>query len=200
MGQKTHPLGFRIGISKEHQVDWFQKPNGQYANYLNEDLYIRNLLLKENSICGIFIRRKSSQLHIFVKTNRLSLLQKNVQVLHRKIQNRLDFQVDIHLEAVKEYTAQVLAHFMVSQLERRVAFRRVLKETLRKVQNQKGGIKLQVAGRLNGAEIARTEWIKEGQVPLQTLSANIDYAQQEAHTIYGVLGIKVWLFKPSKTK
>jgi len=192
MGQKIHPIGFRVGISKDHQAEWFEKPNGDYAQCLFEDLFIRTLFLKEKSTCSIFIRRKDSQVHIFVHTNRLGLLHKKVHRLHQQIQGRTDFQVNIHLEAMQTFTAHVLAHFMITQLEGRMPFRRVLKETLRMVQAR--GVKLQIAGRLNGAEIARSEWVKNGRVPLQTLMADIDYAQKEAHTIYGVLGIKVWVY------
>jgi len=208
MGQKTHPLGFRLGIVQEHKSSWYTKLN-QYSSLLEEDDKIRtylNKLTKQASISNIFINRNglNDQIELNIETGRPGVLVGNkglgIQILLKKIKKMLpsNRQITINILEVEKVNlnASLLGNFVVKQLETRVAFRRAMREAMQYANNdQVSGIKIQVSGRLNGAEIARSEWIRDGRVPLQTLRANIDYATKEANTIYGVLGIKVWLFK-----
>lgn len=208
MGQKTHPLGFRLGIIQEHRSSWYSKLN-QYSALLEEDNKIRtylNKLTKQASISNIFINRNglNDQIELNIETGRPGALVGDeglgVQTLLKKIKKMLpdNRQVIINIIEVEKVNlnASLIGDLVVKQLEDRVAFRRAIREAMQCAQeDQVSGIKIQVSGRLNGAEIARSEWIREGRVPLQTLRADIDYATKEANTIYGVLGIKVWLFK-----
>ena len=208
MGQKTHPLGFRLGITQEHKSKWYANFN-QYANVLKEDDKIRTYIdkiAKTNSISNIQINRNvlNDQIQLNIETGKPGVLigdvgagLKNLLTNIKKIlpSNR---QLTINIFEVEkvDLNAALLANLVAEQLEKRVAFRRAIRDTLQRAQKQNvNGIKIQVSGRLNGAEIARSEWIREGRVPLQTFRADIDYATTEANTIYGVLGIKVWLFK-----
>ena len=208
MGQKTHPLGFRLGIIQEHRSSWYSKLN-QYSSLLEEDNKIRtylNKLTKLVSISNIFINRNglNDQIELNIETGRPGALVGDkglgIQTLLKKIKKILpdNRQVIINIIEVEKVNlnASLVGDLVVKQLEDRVAFRRAIREAMQCAkEDQVSGIKIQVSGRLNGAEIARSEWIREGRVPLQTLRANIDYATKEANTIYGVLGIKVWLFK-----
>ena len=208
MGQKTHPLGFRLGITQEHKSIWFANFN-QYGNILKEDDEIRtylNTIAKANSISNIRINRSglNDQIQLNIETGKPGVLIGKLGVglenLLKNLKKLLpsDRQLTINIFEVEQVdlNAALLGDLVVEQLEKRVAFRRAIRDALQRAQRQNvNGIKIQVSGRLNGAEIARSEWIREGRVPLQTLRADIDYATREAHTIYGVLGIKVWLFK-----
>ena len=208
MGQKTHPLGFRLGITQEHKSKWYANFN-QYANVLQEDDKIRTYIdkiAKTNSISNIQINRNSlnDQIQLNIETGKPGVLVGNVgaglENLLTNIKKLLPAsrQLTINVFEVEkvDLNATLLADLVAEQLEKRIAFRRAIRDTLQRAQKQNvNGIKIQVSGRLNGAEIARSEWIREGRVPLQTLRADIDYATKEANTIYGVLGIKVWLFK-----
>ena len=208
MGQKTHPLGFRLGITQEHKSTWYANFN-EYANLLEEDEQIRsylNTLTKTASISDVKINRNGlgDQIQLNIETGRpgalvgenglgLESLLKNIKKLVNT--NR---QISINVIEIKKVNlnASLIGDLVVKQLEERVAFRRAIREALQAAQEENvKGIKIQVSGRLNGAEMARTEWIREGRVPLQTLRADIDYCKKEANTIYGVLGVKVWLFK-----
>ena len=208
MGQKTHPLGFRLGITQEHKSIWYANFN-EYANLLEEDEQIRsylNTLTKTASISDVKINRNGlgDQIQLNIETGRpgalvgenglgLESLLKNIKRLVNT--NR---QISINVIEIKKVNlnASLIGDLVVKQLEERVAFRRAIREALQAAQEENvKGIKIQVSGRLNGAEMARTEWIREGRVPLQTLRADIDYCKKEANTIYGVLGVKVWLFK-----
>lgn len=208
MGQKTHPLGFRLGITQEHKSTWYANLN-QYANILKEDDQIRtyiDTISKINSIANVKINRNglNDQIQLNIETGKPGIL---VGELGSGLENLLNNvkkilpsnrQVTINVLEVEkvDLDATLLADLVAEQLEKRIAFRRAIRETLQRAQKQNvNGIKIQVSGRLNGAEIARSEWIREGRVPLQTLRADIDYATSEANTIYGVLGIKVWLFR-----
>ena len=208
MGQKTHPLGFRLGITQEHKSKWYANFN-QYANVLQEDDKIRtyiDTIAKINSISNVRINRNglNDQIQLNIETGKPGILVGDVGVglenLLTNIKKILpsDRQLTINVFEVEkvDLNAALLADLVAEQLEKRIAFRRAIRDTLQRAQKQNvNGIKIQVSGRLNGAEIARSEWIREGRVPLQTLRADIDYATREANTIYGVLGIKVWLFK-----
>jgi small subunit ribosomal protein S3 len=208
MGQKTHPLGFRLGITQEHKSKWYANFN-QYANILQEDDKIRtylNTISQSNSIADVRINRNglNDQIQLNIETGKPGILVgdmgsglENLLKTIKKLlpQNR---QLTINVFEVEkvDVNASLLADLVADQLEKRIAFRRAIREALQRAQKQNvNGIKIQVSGRLNGAEIARSEWIREGKVPLQTLRADIDYATQEANTIYGILGIKVWVFK-----
>jgi small subunit ribosomal protein S3 len=208
MGQKTHPLGFRLGITQEHQSKWYAHFN-KYANILEEDNKIRayiNTISKTNSISNVQINRNglNDQIQLNIETGKPGILVgdlgSNLETLLENLKKILPSsrQLTINVFEVENVglNASLLADLVAEQLEKRIAFRRAIREALQRAQKQNvNGIKIQVSGRLNGAEIARSEWIREGRVPLQTLRADIDYATREANTIYGVLGIKVWLFK-----
>ena len=208
MGQKTHPLGFRLGITQDQKSTWYANLN-QYANILEEDDKIRTYITtiaKSNNISNVEIYRNglNDQIQLNIETGKPGILVgklgTGLDTLLKDIKKLLpaNRQITIKVFEVKkvDLDATLLAHLVAEQLEKRVAFRRAIREALQRAQKQNvNGIKIQVSGRLNGAEIARSEWIREGRVPLQTLRADIDYATTEANTIYGVLGIKVWLFK-----
>ena len=208
MGQKTHPLGFRLGITQEHKSKWYANFN-QYANILEEDDKIRtyiNTIAQANSIANLQINRNglNDQIQLNIETGKPGILVGDMGAGLENLLNNIkkilpeSRQLTINVFEVEkvDLNASLLADLVAEQLEKRIAFRRAIREALQRAQKQNvKGIKIQVSGRLNGAEIARSEWIREGRVPLQTLRADIDYATQEANTIYGVLGIKVWLFK-----
>jgi small subunit ribosomal protein S3 len=208
MGQKTHPLGFRLGITQEHKSTWYANLN-QYANILKEDDKIRtyiDTISKTNSIANVRINRNglNDQIQLNIETGKPGILVGDMGVGLEALLNNIKKilpptrQLTINVLEVEkvDLNASLLADLVAEQLEKRIAFRRAIREALQRAQKQNvNGIKIQVSGRLNGAEMARSEWIREGRVPLQTLRADIDYATKEANTIYGVLGIKVWLFK-----
>jgi len=208
VGQKTHPLGFRLGITQDHRSIWYANFK-QYANLLKEDDQIRTYLsdlAKTASISNIQINRSGQTDHVElnIEAGRPGLLVgENGSVIKNLLTNIKKFlpanrKLRINIIEVEKVNlnASLIADLVVNQLEQRVAFRRAIRMALQSAQEGNvNGIKIQVSGRLNGAEIARSEWIREGRVPLQTLRADIDYSAKEANTIYGVLGIKVWLFK-----
>jgi len=208
MGQKTHPLGFRLGITQEHKSKWYANFN-QYANVLEEDDKIRthiNSIAKANSIANVKICRNglNDQIQLNIETGKPGILVGDLGAGLENLLNNIkkllpsNRQLTINVFEVEkvDLDATLLADLVAEQLEKRIAFRRAIREALQRAQKHNvNGIKIQVSGRLNGAEMARSEWIREGRVPLQTLRADIDYATKEANTIYGVLGIKVWLFK-----
>jgi len=208
VGQKTHPLGFRLGITQEHRSSWYSKLNN-YSELIEEDDKIRThleKLTKSASISNIQINRNglNDQIELNIETGRPGALVGNnglgIETLLTNIKKILpnDRQITINILEVEKVNlnASLIGDLVVKQLEDRVVFRRAIREAMQCAQEDNvSGIKVQVSGRLNGAEIARSEWIREGRVPLQTLRADIDYATKEANTIYGVLGVKVWLFK-----
>ena len=206
MGQKTHPLGFRLNITQEHRSSWYAKKK-YFPQYLEEDYIIRTYLfntLKNASIIEININRKLDQIEIDIKTARpgviLGKLGNGIEDLREEINKKLKNKQKTRLNVIEitepDREAPIIAEFICQQLEKRVAFRRAIRQAVQRAQKAHiKGIKIQVSGRLNGAEIARSEWVREGRVPLQTLRADIDYSYKRAQTIYGVLGIKVWLFK-----
>ncbi|MDD2224052.1 MAG: 30S ribosomal protein S3 [Pseudomonas sp.] len=204
MGQKVHPIGIRLGIVKEHTSVWYADRKN-YANYLNADLEVRAYLvdkLKNASVSRIEIARPAQTARITIHTARPGIVigkkGEDVEKLRQDLTKKMGVPVHINIEEIRkpELDGMLVAQSVAQQLERRVMFRRAMK---RAVQNAMRigakGIKIQVSGRLGGAEIARTEWYREGRVPLHTLRADIDYASYEAHTTYGVIGVKVWIFK-----
>ena len=208
MGQKTHPLGFRLGITQQHRAAWYSNFN-QYASLLEEDDQIRTYiqkLTKSASISNILINRNGlgNQIQLNIETGRPGALvgengvgiENLLKNLKKLLPNNRQITINVIEVEKVNLNASLIGDLVVKQLEERVAFRRAMREALKAAQKDNvSGIKIQVSGRLNGAEIARSEWTREGRVPLQTLRADIDYAAKEANTIYGVLGIKVWLFK-----
>jgi len=208
VGQKTHPLGFRLGITQEHRSAWYANFN-QYAKLLEEDDQIRtylNKLVRTASIANIQINRNglSDQIQLNIETGRPGMLVgengAGIKTLLNNIKKILppSRQLTINIIEIEKVNlnASLIGDLVVEQLEDRVAFRKAIRKAMQSALDENvNGIKVQVSGRLNGAEIARSEWIREGRVPLQTLRADIDYATKEANTIYGVLGVKIWLFK-----
>jgi small subunit ribosomal protein S3 len=204
MGQKVHPIGIRLGIVKDWTSKWYAEGRN-YADMLNGDLGIRAFLkdrLSQASVSRIQIDRPAKNVNITVHTARPGLVigqkGKDIDDLRLEVSKRMGVPVHISIEEIRkpELDAQLVAESIAQQLERRVLFRRAMK---RAVQNSMrlgaGGIKVNIAGRLNGAEIARAEWYREGRVPLHTLRADIDYGFAEANTTYGIIGVKVWIFK-----
>lgn len=207
MGQKIHPIGFRLGITQEHRSRWFAD-GSHYPQLLQEDHKIRQYIDKNLSNAGIAdvrIERKADQIDLEVRTARPGVVVgrggSGIESLRTGLQKELnDSNRQIRINVVEvarvDADASLVAEYIAQQLERRVSFRRVVRQAIQRAQRAGiQGIKVQVAGRLNGAEIARSEWTREGRVPLHTLRANIDYSYKTAQTTYGVLGIKVWIFK-----
>jgi small subunit ribosomal protein S3 len=212
MGHKTHPLGFRLGITQQHRSAWYSKLNN-YSTLIKEDFAIRKIIydyfiynsIKSTGITKIFITRnnKGDKINLEIQTAKPGVivgeLGKGLDIIDKNLCNLLpNKKTLINIIEVKDISrhADLLADMLVLQLENRIPFRRAMKRILEYVQKEKiKGIKIQIAGRLNGAEIARTEWLREGQVPLQTLRADIDYSFKTAQTIYGILGVKIWIFK-----
>lgn len=207
MGQKIHPVGFRLGITKDHRSRWFADSN-RYPQLLQEDHKIRQHVTKTLSNAGISdvrIERKADQIDLEVHTARPGVVVgrggQGIETLRNGLQQVLqDSNRQIRINVVEvarvDADAALIAEYIAQQLERRVSFRRVIRQAIQRAQRAGvQGIKIQVSGRLNGAEIARTEYTREGKVPLHTLRADIDYSYCTAQTIYGVLGIKVWIFK-----
>lgn len=231
MGQKIHPLGFRLGITRDYKSKWFVN-SLFYPILVNEDYFIRKHLFKKFHKIGITdlnIKRKfNDQIHIIIysskegnlltseynennlkklsenlalqiityrKTNFINLIKdENKSTTLYSLNPRITVQIFELLNPEKN--PQYIANFLVEQLERRIAFRRAIKKAIRKAQKTRiSGIKIQISGRLNGAEIARSEWVRKGQIPLQTLKAEIYYCYQTVKTVFGILGIKVWIFK-----
>lgn len=204
MGQKVHPVGIRLGIVKQHTSVWYADGRN-YADYLNTDLKVRAYIqdkLKSASVSRVDIQRPAQTARITIHTARPGIVigkkGEDVEKLRQDLTSQMGVPVHINIEEIRkpELDGSLVAQSVAQQLERRVMFRRAMK---RAVQNAMRigakGIKIQVSGRLGGAEIARTEWYREGRVPLHTLRADIDYATAEAHTTYGVIGVKVWIFK-----
>ncbi len=206
MGQKVNPIGLRLKILKDWDSKWFAEKN--YSKYLHEDFKIKKFLKKKlyhAGIAKIQIERAANKIKITINTARPGLVigKKGVEIEKTKEEIKKKFNIDpiININEIKtpETNAQLVAENVAFQLERRVAFRRAMK---RSVSNARKygveGIKISCAGRLAGAEMARTEWYREGRVPLHTLRADIDYGFAEALTTYGIIGIKVWIFHGEK--
>lgn len=207
MGQKINPIGFRLGITKEHASCWYADAR-QYPAQLQEDHVIRQFIektLNNAGISDIKIARKADQIDLEVHTARPGVVVgrggTGIESLRAGLQKQLkdntrQIRINVIEVARVDAEAALIAEYITQQLERRVSFRRVVRQTIQRAQRAGvEGIKIQVSGRLNGAEIARTEWTREGRVPLHTLRANIDYAYKTAQTTYGILGIKIWVFK-----
>ncbi|HEX9205671.1 MAG TPA: 30S ribosomal protein S3, partial [Candidatus Deferrimicrobiaceae bacterium] len=203
MGQKTHPYGFRLGIIKSWRSRWYSEKD--YASQLQEDLRIRSYVkgrLSHAGVSSIEIERRSNRVNILIATARPGIVigKKGAEIenLKKDLQKLTPREVSINILEIRrpETDAQLTAENVAMQLERRVAFRRAMKKTvLSSMKLGAKGIKIQVAGRLGGAEMSRTEWYREGRVPLHTLRADIDYGFAQARTTYGIIGVKVWIYK-----
>jgi small subunit ribosomal protein S3 len=204
MGQKVNPIGLRLGINRNWESRWFPEKT-RAAEFIAEDYKIRKYLKKELFYAGvsnIIIERTAKKLRINIVTARPGLIigkkGGDIEKLKETLTNMLnkDVLLNIKEESKPQANAQLAAENVATQLERRTAFRRAMKKVIQgALKSGAKGIKISVAGRLGGAEIARTEWYLEGRVPLHTLRAKIDYGFAEAHTTYGIIGIKVWIFK-----
>lgn len=203
MGQKVHPKGFRLGIIKDWDSRWYAEKD--YARLLHEDIRIRSFIkekLFHAGISDIIIERTAKRARINIHAARPGIIigkkGSEVELLRREIQKMTEKDIFVNIIEIRkpEVEAQLVAENIASQLLRRVAFRRALKRSVASaLRFGAEGIKVMCSGRLNGAEMSRKEWYREGRVPLQTLRADIDYGFAEAKTTYGVIGVKVWIFK-----
>ena len=204
MGQKVHPTGIRLGIIKDWTSTWYADSKN-YADYLNADMKVREYLRKKlanASVSRIQIERPAGNARVIIYTARPGIVigkkGEDIERLRLGISNMMGVPTHVSVEEIRkpELDAFLVAESVAQQIERRIMFRRAMKRAVTNTMRLGAeGIKITVSGRLNGAEIARTEWYREGRVPLHTLRADIDYATAEASTTYGIIGVKVWLFK-----
>ena len=204
MGQKVHPTGSRLGITKPFASTWFASSK-EYAQNLHSDHLVRQYLteeLKRASLSKIVIERPAKSIRVTIHTARPGVVigkkGEDVEKLRQRVSKIAGVPAQINIAEVRkpEMDAQLVADSIASQLERRVMFRRAMKRAVQNAMRLGAkGIKVEVSGRLGGAEIARSEWYREGRVPLHTLRADIDYSTSEANTTYGIIGVKVWIFK-----
>lgn len=204
MGQKVNPTGIRLGIVKDHTSVWYAEKR-KYAENLLADIRAREYLqekLAAASVSRIEIERPSQSARITIHTARPGVVigkkGEDIDSLRAEVAKRMGVPVQINIEEIRkpDLDAQLVAQSVAQQLERRVMFRRAMKRAVQNALRQGAlGIRIQVGGRLGGAEIARTEWYREGRVPLHTFRADIDYAQARASTTYGIIGVKVWIYK-----
>ncbi len=205
MGQKVHPVGFRLGSYRQWHSCWFARKD--YAKLLLEDQHIRNFIKNERELQGsgiasVDIERAANKVKIKIHASRPGVIigqkGKKIDDLRRKLEKLVNRELIVDIMEVRkaEVNAQLVAENIAQQLERRVGFRRAMKKAVNQAMKFGAqGIKVRVAGRLGGAEMARKEWYREGRVPLHTLRADIDYGMAEAKTTYGVIGVKAWIFK-----
>ena len=204
MGQKVNPKGFRIGVIRDWDSRWYAN-NKDFKNYLYEDYQVRKYVkekLYSSGVSKVDIERTGGRVKINVFTAKPGIVigrgGQEVEVLRQELEKMSGKKVSVNITEIKrpELDAQLVAESVAASLEKRIAFRRAMKQTVgRTMRMGAGGIKIMCAGRLAGAEIARTEWYAEGKVPLHTLRADIDYGFAEANTAYGKIGIKVWIYK-----
>ncbi|RLA47752.1 MAG: 30S ribosomal protein S3 [Gammaproteobacteria bacterium] len=204
MGQKVHPTGIRLGIVKKHTSVWYAD-GGDYADKLNADLRVREFIKKtlaHASVSRVDIERAAETARITIHTARPGIVigkkGEDVEKLRAAVAKEMGIPVHINIEEIRkpDLDAALVAQNVAQQIERRVMFRRAMKRAVQNAMRQGAlGVKIRIGGRLGGAEIARNEWYREGRVPLHTLRADIDYATAEAATTYGIIGIKVWVFK-----
>jgi len=204
MGQKVHPIGIRLGISKDWNSTWYAE-RGDYAEMLNTDLAVRGYLQKrlaQAAVSRIQIERPAKTARITIHTARPGIVigkkGEDIERLRREVSARMGVPTHISVAEIRkpELDAQLVAEGIAQQLERRIMFRRAMKRAVGNSMRLGAlGIKVKLSGRLNGADIARSEWYREGQVPLHTLRADVDYGVVEAATTYGILGVKVWIYK-----
>ncbi|MFC4822410.1 30S ribosomal protein S3 [Dokdonella ginsengisoli] len=204
MGHKVNPIGIRLGIAKDWNSKWFANKR-EYAQYLGADLKVRELLKKKLAQAGIskiLIERPAKTARVTIHTARPGVVigkkGEDIEKLRKEVSQVMGVPAHINVTEVRkpELDAQLVAESIAQQLERRIMFRRAMKRSVQNAMRLGAlGIKVNVGGRLNGAEIARSEWYREGRVPLHTLRADIDYGFAEAKTTYGIIGVKVWVYK-----
>lgn len=204
MGQKIHPTGFRLSVLKNWSSKWYANRKN-FPGMLNEDIKVREYLKKKlahASVGRVIIERPSKNARITIYSSRPGVVigkkGEDIEVLRGALQKLIGVPVHVNIEEIRkpEIDAQLIADNIAQQLEKRIMFRRAMKRAMQNAMRLGAqGIKIMSAGRLNGIEIARTEWYREGRVPLHTLRADLDYGTSEAKTTYGVIGIKVWVFK-----
>lgn len=203
MGQKVHPHGFRLGVNRTWDSRWYSEKD--YGDFLIEDLKLREFVKKrltQANISRIEIERAAGKIRLIIHTARPGIVigpkGSEIEKLRRAILRMTDKEVIVDIKEIRrpEIEAQLVAENVAQQLERRIAFRRAMKKSVSSaLKSGAQGIRVATAGRLGGAEMARREWYREGRVPLQTLRADIDYGFAEASTTYGVIGVKVWIFR-----
>ncbi|MEI7532410.1 MAG: 30S ribosomal protein S3 [Betaproteobacteria bacterium] len=204
MGQKINPNGFRLAVTRNWTSRWYAG-NTDFAKMLQEDIDVRNYLkkkLKNASVSKVIIERPAKNAKITIYSSRPGVVigkkGEDIEVLRKELQKRMGVPVHVNIEEIRkpEIDAQLIADSITQQLEKRIMFRRAMKRAMQSAMRLGAqGIKIMSSGRLNGAEIARREWYREGRVPLHTLKADIDYATSEAETTYGIIGVKVWVYK-----
>ena len=209
MGQKVNPNGFRLGVSKKQNANWYAKGK-HFSTNLIQDLKVRaylNSRLKNSSISKIELERTADTFVVNIHTARPGIIigkrGEEIENLKKAVEKIVKGSSQINIKEVKkpDLDAQILAEGVAQQLEKRVMFRRAMKRTVQSALRQSAkGVRIEVSGRLNGAEIARTEWYREGRVPLHTLRADIDYGTAEALTTYGIIGVKVWVYRGEITE
>ena len=209
MGQKVNPHGFRLGVSKKQNANWYAKGK-DFSNNLIQDLKVRDYLskkLKNSSISKVELERTAESFIVNIHTARPGIIigkrGEEIENLKKAVEKIVKGPSQINIKEVKkpDLDAQILAEGVAQQLEKRVMFRRAMKRTVQSALRQSAkGVRIEVSGRLNGAEIARTEWYREGRVPLHTLRADIDYGTAEALTTYGIIGVKVWVYRGEITE
>jgi small subunit ribosomal protein S3 len=209
LGQKVNPIGFRLALNKDWRSRWFADKR-DFGKLLKEDIEIRKMVasrLKDAAVSDIYIERYANRIRVTIKTARPGLVigrkGEDIEKLREVLAKLSGKEIYIEIAEVKkpDIDAQLVAENVAMQLERRVSHRRAMKRALQMaMDNGAPGIKILIAGRLNGAEIARSESYKEGKIPLHTLRANIDYGTTEANTVAGIIGIKVWICKEAETK
>ena len=204
MGQKVHPNGMRLGIVKDFHAKWYAE-RGTYAKYLIQDIKIREFLnkkLKTAAVSNITIERPAQNINVTIHTARPGIVigkkGEDIDRMRKQIAAMTGLPTTVAVEEIRkpEIDSQLVADGICQQLEKRVMFRRAMKRSVQSAMRAGAqGVKVMISGRLNGAEIARSEWYREGRVPLHTLRADIDYATCEALSTYGIIGVKVWIFK-----
>ena len=209
MGQKVNPIGFRLGVNRGWDSVWYAKKK-DFGNYLIEDFKIRAYIKKNvvnSGVSKVMIERTSNKCFVTIYTSRPGIIigkrGEEIDNLKKAVEKIVKKSTQINIKEVKkpDLDATILAEGIAQQLERRVMFRRAMKRTVQSALRQSAkGVRVEVSGRLNGAEIARTEWYREGRVPLHTIRADIDYGTAEALTTYGIIGVKVWVFKGETTE
>jgi small subunit ribosomal protein S3 len=204
MGQKVHPIGFRLGITHERQARWYADRRN-FANMLQEDLKIRRNItsrLQDAGVPRVDIERSANQISVTIHAAKPGIVigkgGAKIEELRRTLETVTGKRVRINIQEIRqpELSATLLARSVADQLERRVAFRRAMRQAVQRAMRAGArGVRLQVAGRLGGSEMARREWEREGRVPLHTLRADIDFGRAEAHTNYGAIGVKAWIYR-----
>jgi len=204
MGRKVHPIGFRLGINKTWEGRWYAE-GGEYVNQLHQDFALRGLIREEAAKAGISrieIERFPGKVKVIVHTAKPGILigrkGESVKKMRQSLEAVVGKKIDLEIKEIKapDLDALLVAHNIADQLERRISYQRAMKRAIQQCIRQGGlGIRVEVSGRVSGAEMARTVNMREGQVPRQTLRADIDYAQTEATTTYGQIGVKVWIYK-----